>query len=486
MDSNLIKISELETILSNIDNTYKGVLQFFDNFQISKVLVPFDNLKTKGIEVSSLISLLCLFRMKGLTVWAMQKFGREKLFDVDENTFYRLMNHPGMNWRKLLMSFTRQFVSIAESKGDIHKNEKCFVVDDSDLEKTGSTFEFIGRIFNHVNHNYILGFKALVLGYWDGTSLVAADFSLHREKGSKGNYGISRKERDAQFKKKREQTACSKQRIKELDQKKTDVAISMVRRAVRNHLKASYVLMDSWFVNDKVIKSIRKIAKGVLHVLGMCKMNNTKYKIEGQEWNAHQIIMRKERKMKKYSRKHHSHYIPVVVDYKGTMVKLFFIRYHRAKNWDVILTTNLQLTFTQALELYQIRWTIEVLFRECKQYLRLGACQNTDFDGQIADTTLVFITHTILTLQRRFEAYETTGELFREAQQQLLELTLWQRILKIFMKMLRQLLDIFSIDVDDTLKRILQNDQISSQLLAMMEILKEEKDNDEKMTKMVA
>ena len=113
-------------------------------------------------------------------------------------------------------------------------------------------------------------------------------------------------------------------------------------------------------------------------------------------------------------------------------------------------------------------------------------CQNTDFDGQIADTTLVFITHTILTLQRRFEAYETTGELFREAQQQLLELTLWQRILKIFMKMLRQLLDIFSIDVDDTLKRILQNDQISSQLLAMMEILKEEKDNDEKMTKMVA
>ena len=92
MDSNLIKISELETILSNIDNTYKGVLQFFDNFQISKVLVPFDNLKTKGIEVSSLISLLCLFRIKGLTVWAMQKFGREKLFDVDENTFYRLMN----------------------------------------------------------------------------------------------------------------------------------------------------------------------------------------------------------------------------------------------------------------------------------------------------------------------------------------------------------------------------------------------------------
>ncbi|MFA5475895.1 MAG: IS4 family transposase, partial [Bacteroidales bacterium] len=71
----------------------------------------------------------------------------------------------------------------------------------------------------------------------------------------------------------------------------------------------------------------------------------------------------------------------------------------------------------------------------------MGTCQNTDFDGQIADTTIVLITHTILMLQRRFEAYETMGGLFRESQQQLLELTLWDRILKIFIRMLRELLE---------------------------------------------
>ena len=100
----------------------------------------------------------------------------------------------------------------------------------------------------------------------------------------------------------------------------------------------------------------------------------------------------------------------------------------------MLLTTNLTLSFAEAIELYQIRWTIEVLYKECKQYLRLGGSQNTDFDGQIADATITLATHTILSLQKRFSAYETMGELFRETQQQLLELTLWERLIKVFIK----------------------------------------------------
>jgi len=41
---------------------------------------------------------------------------------------------------------------------------------------------------------------------------------------------------------------------------------------VKSGLIASYVLMDSWFVNDSVIKGIRAIKKGAMHILGMCKI----------------------------------------------------------------------------------------------------------------------------------------------------------------------------------------------------------------------
>lgn len=181
----------------------------------------------------------------------------------------------------------------------------------------------------------------------------------------------------------------------------------------------------------------------------------------------------------KHSSKHKSHYIELVVDYKGEKVKLFFVKYRNCKTWRCILSTHLTLKFTAAIELYQIRWTIEVLFKECKQYLRLGTCQNTDFDGQIADTTIVLITHTILTLQRRFEAYETMGGLFRESQQQLLELTLWDRILKIFIRMLRELLEILSIDIEETIGKITSCDKSATQVLAMLEAIKQCSDNAE-------
>ncbi|MDR1340960.1 MAG: IS4 family transposase, partial [Prevotellaceae bacterium] len=86
------------------------------------------------------------------------------------------------------------------------------------------------------------------------------------------------------------------------------------------------------------------------------------------------------------------------------------------------------------MALYQIRWSIEVMYKECKQYLRLGKAQNTDFYGQIADASLTLITYTILTLYKRFEAYETMGMLFRDTQTEMLEKTLCERIADVFIK----------------------------------------------------
>jgi len=90
------------------------------------------------------------------------------------------------------------------------------------------------------------------------------------------------------------------------------------------------------------------------------------------------------------------------------------------------------------LELYQIRWSTEVLFKGNKQYLGLGKCQSRDFDAQIADCTLAFIIYTILALKKRFSDYETIGDMYRMFRDELLSLTLWQRMLPLIAKMLQQ------------------------------------------------
>jgi len=331
----------------------------------------------------------------------------------------------------------------------------------------------------------LLGFKKLLLGYWDGKSLIPVDFSLHREKGSKGTYGISRKEAKKRFTKKRDVKSNGAKRVKELDVAKTQNCLSIIRRAIRHGFIADYVLMDSWFVNDTIIAGIKSIKNSCLHVLGMCKMDNRKYFIDGKELNARVLIARYARKRGHYSRKHKSQYISLVVDYKGNPVRLYFVKYRNSRNWTLLLTTDLTLSFVQTLELYQIRWTIEVLFKECKQYLGLGQSQNTDFDGQIADTTLALITHTILTLNKRFEDYETTGAIYRQVQQDLLELTLYERLLRILAKVVLVLADIFGIDVNEAMEKMMTNENIPQQLIAMVMELNKTKDNQIKSTETV-
>ena len=68
----------------------------------------------------------------------------------------------------------------------------CLMVDDTDFPKRGFQTEPIGKVFSHVTHSMILGFKALFLGITDGRSQMLFDFSLVGEEGK--NYGLKQRQ----------------------------------------------------------------------------------------------------------------------------------------------------------------------------------------------------------------------------------------------------------------------------------------------------
>jgi hypothetical protein len=107
----------------------------------------------------------------------------------------------------------------------------------------------------------------------------------------------------------------------------------------------------------------------------------------------------------------------------------------------------------QTFELYQIRWNIEALIKEAKQYLGLGSCQARDFDAQIGDCTLAFITHTILVLHKRFSDYETLGELFRRVERDTLALTL-----SLIVKIIEAFSEIIGHSPEELIERMLENE----------------------------
>jgi hypothetical protein len=92
---------------------------------------------------------------------------------------------------------------------------------------------------------------------------------------------------------------------------------------------------------------------------------------------------------------------------------------------------------------YNIRWSIEVFFKECKQNLNVTKCQSTDFDAQIAWITLSYINYIMLALRKRFDDYETFGGIFREFKEQLLERNivekLWVILIELYVNLFAEL-----------------------------------------------
>ena len=467
MSAKLSNLTELSNILTQKDRADEGVLAFSKQFKIRRLLKPFSSVKKQGIALISILVVLILSRLGGLSVYAAQKTGN---LDMDDNTIYRFMNNQLIDWKSIVLQFAKQFLKCVSTKGKIdEKSVKCFILDDTDIEKSGKTFEGISKIYSHKEHCCLFGFKLLLLSYWDGKSLIPCGLSFHRESKDK-EYGLNKKQQERQFTKQREPEGYFQERYDELDEDKLSVSIKMLKRCVKCGILGSYVLMDSWFVTDTMLKEIRKIGKGMLQVVGICKMDTRKFLIEGKERNSTTIIKMNETHSNRIHRcrKYKSCYFSVIANYKGTPVKLFYIKYKNAKNWTLLLTTDLSLSFVKAMELYQIRWSIEVLFKECKQYLRLGKSQNTDFCGQIADASLTMITYTILTLYKRFQAYETLGGVFRDTQKDMLEKTLCERIEMVILKILRDLLEILCIDVEQTLYRLTSSQKTAQEIIILL------------------
>jgi hypothetical protein len=299
-----------------------------------------------------------------------------------------------------------------------------------------------------------------VAGYWNGDVFIPVDFSFHRE--NKENkikkYGLSNKELKKQKKTNRDKKLPVYKRFKELNSKKTEMVVQMFRRINQRKIPVDYILFDSWFTSMGLIKKILSINKST-HIIGMYKYNS-KLVVEGKELTIKQL--RKYRSKMKRSRSMKLYYFQYVSEIDGVKVKVFITRRGVNGAWHTIISTNTNLTFIRTMEVYNIRWTIEVFFKEAKQLLGLGKSQSTNFDVQIAQATVTMIQYLLVSLKYRMEAYETIGGMFKDIKQDYIEHNLNERLLMAIIEILSVLeLIIGHIDFEETIgKLILYSDSL--------------------------
>ena len=438
-------------------------------FTFSNLCSVVSQVKGKGYSFEWLMTiLLSMPFIDATTVHSMLNGCVKHQIEAGKDTFYRLKNNQGICWRMVLWLFATKFKALTNKSLDQNTGLKCMIFDDTLIVKTGKYIEKVSRVWDHVAQKAVLGFKLLLMGYWDGTSLIPLDFSLHREPGqNKGKpFGLKKKELKKQYKKKRANGSPSHERAEEADMSKIDCAIKMFKRAISLGFIIDYALMDSWFTCDAFINAVLSVKKQTVHLIGMYKIAKTKFLYNGTMYTYSQI--RNLTGKAKRCRKLGLYYTQAEVEIKGRKINLFFSKQGKNGKWKVLLCTNTQLSFIQVVEIYQIRWTIEVFFKESKQLLGLGKCQSNDFDAQIADSTITMIQHMLLTLRYRIENYESMPGMFSEIKEATVQQRLNQRIWGLFVELLQIIATAFDqVDEQELLERIFQNDR-ANELVARL------------------
>lgn len=190
-------------------------------------------------------------------------------------------------------------------------------------------------------------------------------------------------------------------------QKKLEVAIKLLQNALNQGIVADYVLMDTWFTNEPMIKGV--LNEG-LHVIGMVKQLKQKYTYKGHSCNLKElrILLQKNATGGILGE--------VIVRIKGNIsVKLVFVKNRNNKReWLVILSTDLSLSPQEVIRIYGNRWSIEVFFKSIKSFMKMGTeFQGRSYDVIISHTTLVYCRYILLEgIKRQENDMNTFGELF--------------------------------------------------------------------------
>jgi len=327
-----------------------------------------------------------------------------------KDVMYRFLNKSTFNWRRFLLLLASHTIGKI-SKLTRHNRPKVFILDDSSYDRNRSKkVELLARCFDHASQKmrYYKGFRMLTLGWSDGATFMPVDFSLLSSKKSQIN-GISETVD--------KRTSGYKRRLEALQTAPEQIP-NMIAQAMKSGIDASYVLMDSWFTQQPLIKELTDQG---LDVIGMVKKLKQRYVVNDKRVSLDELY----RLAKPTDGKNGILRSIHTTQANGIPVKVIFVRNKNNKrDWLAILSTDCTLGDHEIIRIYGMRWDIEVFFKTTKSLLKLQKeFQSRSYDALISHTTIVFARYIVLSWQNRYSTDDRTlGGLFYELSDEVNEL----------------------------------------------------------------
>jgi len=369
--------------------------------------------KRSGTPISDLVYVLILW------VWlkkdSIAMFAQESLqhfTSAEKDALYSTLNREDLNWRQLNLKVAIKAVRQMPPC----KTVKAFVLDDSIKIRHGKKMPGVSSHFDHTLGRSVMGQQVLNLGFSCEHGYVPLDSEIFISDVKA--QGLHQDLNDGR-------SIAAKRYHQAQQQTKPQMAKTMMSRAIRAGIEVDYLLADAWFGTKGMLRTAEELS--VASIVRM-KKSKLKYRLTLYENEKTVIQMLDLKELYKYSIRKKWQKVPgqpyqckildVELDLTNSLskepeqwrnVRLLFVRGNAeadkqkaGKNdWAVFLTTDISLEATKILEIYALRWAVEVYFKEAKQNLGFLKEQSNHYAAYIASIHLAAIRFCMLIIAKQ-------------------------------------------------------------------------------------
>jgi len=368
--------------------------------------------KRSGIEVNAI--LYCLTMWVWLKSNSVSLFARDSLHTfcaAGKDVLYEAMNREDWNWRALHLRVARK----ALLQLTVPSSVQAYVLDDTIKIRSGKKMPGVSSHFDHTTGRHVMGQQVLTLGLSCAEGFVPIDSELFT--GQTNVQGLPTPFKDGRS------IAAVRHRAA-VSQTKPEMARAMIARAQRAGIDAQYLLADAWFgtkpmiamADDALLTSIVRMKKNKMKYRHSLHMPDKVVCKEMDLCALYQSAVRGQWE-KIPGQPYQSKTVVVDLNLNGPKdevarwikVRLLFVQgvpdSDKAPpgkhDWCVFLTTDPQLAPQRMLELYAMRWAIEVYFKESKQHLGFLKEQARHYACYVASIHLTAIRFSLLVIAKQ-------------------------------------------------------------------------------------
>ena len=316
--------------------------------------------------------------------------------DYKKDTFYRFDLMPNANWERLQLETASNVIQDIQFR-TADNPINALIFDDTLYERRGGKgTDLCAKVYDHSDHKHRLGYRMMTGGWTNGEEFIPFSQVLLTTRDEKLMKGPDEPV-DAR-------TIRGKRR-KRAKEKGTEVVIDMVRDAQKVNIPFDYVIFDTWFSNPSQLIALKAIGADTI---AMIKKNSTKYTWVNPETGEESKLDVKEIYSRNKKRRGRSKYLLSVnvnvSDKNGNSISARLV-YARNKNnrkqWVCFVCTDMTINEEEILQIYTLRWKIEVYFKMSKSYLKLREeCHSTSYDAITAHMVIVALRYIILSMKQ--------------------------------------------------------------------------------------